>query len=74
MSKQKKRKKKYIVIRRVLLSFTIIMFAMFLYQSYIGNPFFDDVSPVLVMGVTLLMGVFGLIIYFRHLEKKDKTD
>ncbi len=72
MSKPKN-KRKNIVVRRVLWAFSIIMFVMFIYQSFIGNPFFDEVSPVLVMALSLLSGIFGLIIYFRQFENKREN-
>lgn len=56
---------KYLVPRRILLAFLIVVGIFSSYQFFIGNPFFDEVPPFWVYALFLLMAVVLFIHWLK---------
>lgn len=62
---------------RAVKTFTII-FLVFIgiftfYQYLVGNPFFDEVPPVLVYLGAFILGVLGIFAIIREKHKKGSS-
>lgn len=57
----------------ITIVFTSFLALFLFYQILIGNPFFDPVSPVVVILCTFLMGVLGVVILIKEGAKRKKA-
>jgi amino acid transporter len=55
-----------ISVKVVLILFTLIMLFFTIYQAVLGNPFADEVHPVLVLFLLFLMGAGSVVFAFIH--------
>ncbi len=55
----------------VIIFYIVIYTLLLLYQLGIGNPFQEDVSPVLILFVFWLIGILALVAVF--MEKKHSA-
>jgi preprotein translocase subunit SecG len=58
-------------VRVVSITFLIIMLCFGLYQTLIGNPFYDEFPPLAVMVIFFLMAIIAVIAAYRE-KKKTK--
>lgn len=54
--------------------FLVLIGSLTFYQIIIGNPFFDEVPPVLVFIAATIMGILGLTAYILEKRRKKSAD
>ncbi len=76
---KKKKDFKKLIPRRILLAFVIVIGIFMVYQIFIGNPFYDEVSPVWVYVLFFIMGLALLVDWIikqktQDNDKKEEKD
>lgn len=54
----------------IVLIFTLIILIFFLQQLLVGNPFMDEVPPLIILSIFLVISILTLFKFFNIKEER----